>query len=432
MPTLAVGHDDLRVQIHSGPVQTTHKLTREDTMSQRYDCHRLELVDALRGFALAGIVVAHALEQYTAAPRPVVDWWVARNSADSVIAVGQFIFVVGKFYALFALLFGMSFAIMMGNAASKGRNFSGRFIWRLTLLLGFGVIHSLIYRGDILGVYVIIGFLLPLFYNISNRWLWLIATVLFLGAGRLLFFAITGKVSLLSWENSPESPAVIDYVNTLKSGSFLAVVEHNLHYMYTGKLDFQFGIFGRGYFTLAYFLVGMWLVRSGIVYRLDQYRPQIKKLLWLSLAMTLLTLVASMVAFTRMPQPFNMASWHFVLSYNVAALGNVAMTALLTCSFVLWYLRHPQGRLTALAPYGRMALTNYVSQSVVGTFALYGWGLGYLGEFHDWQMLLAAGVMIALQIHFSHWWLKRFHYGPLEWLWRCGTWGAGYPLRRLA
>ncbi|HET9053981.1 MAG TPA: hypothetical protein VFM90_07405, partial [Cyclobacteriaceae bacterium] len=185
---------------------------------------RLHVVDALRGFALAGITVAHMLEQFIVAPRPTEGWGVESLLVDNVIVAGQIIFVMGKFYSIFALLFGMSFAIMMENAARKGSNFSGRFLWRLGLLFLIGIVHSLIYRGDILVVYVVIGFLLPFFYNLPNKWLWAVVALLFLGAGRFLFFVLTGKATLLSWENSPASPEVAAYVNTLKTGSFWDIV----------------------------------------------------------------------------------------------------------------------------------------------------------------------------------------------------------------
>lgn len=392
---------------------------------------RLQVVDALRGFALAGIVVAHMLEQFIAAPRPAEGWGVESLLIDNIVLGGQVIFVMGKFYSIFALLFGMSFAIMMENAARKGSNFSGRFLWRLTLLLLFGIAHSLIYRGDILVVYVVIGFVLPLFYNLPNKWLWAFVSLLFLGAGRFLFFAITGKASLLSWENTPTSPEVAAYIDILKTGSFWDVVQTNFTYMYTGKFDFQFGIFGRGYFTLAYFLIGLWLVRCGYMQRVGEYKTRIKKIMWWSLGLTLLFYLLAVGAFLQLPQPPDMSSWPFVLAYNIYDFTNISTTVFLICAFLLLYLRKPQGRLQSLAPYGRMALSNYIMQSLIGTFLLYGWGLGLLGKVHDWQMLIASFVFIYLQIQFSKFWLKQFYYGPLEWLWRCATYFKTFQFRRV-
>lgn len=393
---------------------------------------RLNIVDALRGFALAGIVIAHMVEQYTAAPRPETGWGVESLLIDKIVVAAQVVFFIGKFYSIFALLFGMSFAIMMHNTAAKGGNFSGRFLWRLTLLLIFGIIHSLVYRGDILVVYVVIGFALPLFYNLPNKWLWAITALLFLGAGRFLFFAITGKASLLSSENTPSSPEVIAYVEVLKTASFWGVVKANFPYLYTGKFDFQFGIFGRGYFTLAYFLAGMYLIRCGIVHKLSMYKPIIKRVMFWSLGLTLIFYALAAVAFLQIDKEnFSMNSWSFVMSYNIFDLTNLGSTVFFVCGFTLLYLRRPEGILARLAPYGRMALSNYLLQSLLGTFLLYGWGLGLLGNLHDWQTLLLGLAIIWIQIKISHLWMQKFHYGPCEWLWRCGTYFKAVKLRRI-
>ena len=86
--------------------------------------------------------------------------------------------------------------------------------------------------------------------------------------------------------------------------------------------------------------------------------------------------------------------------------------------------------LSKFAPYGRMALTNYVFQSIIFTFILFGWGLGLIGELRQVYTFLIALVFIALQMLLSKWWLKHFKYGPLEWLWRSGTYFKWQPLRR--
>lgn len=389
---------------------------------------RLGAVDALRGFALAGIVVAHMIEQFIGAPRPTQGWLVESNVIDKIISTLSFLVVSGKFFSIFAVLFGMSFAIMMGNAAKKGSNFSGRFLWRLAILFIFGVLHTLLYRGDILTVYVVIGLLLPLFYNVPNKWLWAISTILFLGLGRFLFFISTGSSTFLGYELSPESPVVIDYVATLKNGSLLEIMRENFANGFYTKFDFQFAFAGRGYMTLAYFLVGMWLIRNGIMHRLADNKGAMKKVLLWSLGLAVMCYLLLFASASQMAQPMNLATWPAVLVFTFYDLGNVALTALLICGFLLLYLRRPAGMLGCLAPYGRMALTNYLLQTVVGTFIFYGWGLGLLGELHDWQTLLLAVIVIVVQVRLSIWWLSLFNYGPAEWLWRCATYFKPVPL----
>jgi uncharacterized protein len=381
---------------------------------------RIDAVDALRGFALAGIVFAHMIEQYIGGPRPV-DWAVESNIFDQIVFGFNLIFVMGKFFSIFSILFGMSFAIMMGNAAAKGHSFSGRFIWRLTILGVIGFVHSLFYRGDILTIYVAIGLFLPLFYNMSSKTLWFIIGLLCLGSGRYLFFLLTGSPTILSYDYAPESPVVAAYVEILQNGSLIEVAKENFYNGFATKLDFQFAIFGRGYLTLAYFLVGMWLVRSGIMRNLEANKPLIRKVMWWSLVLTLVFLAMVILALFSIPDLMAFKNWISVFALTTYDLFNTALTAFLMSGFLLLFLRRPTGWLASLAPYGRMALTNYLLQTLIGTFILYGWGLGYLGHLHDWQMFLLSFLIIFFQIRLSIWWLSHYHFGPMEWLWRCGT-----------
>ena len=220
---------------------------------------------------------------------------------------------------------------------------------------------------------------------------------------------------------SPESPVIAAYVEILKTGSFFDVARENFWHGFTNKFDFQIGIFGRGYLTLAYFFVGMWLVRSGIMRNLEANKPFIKKVMWWSLALTLVFFVCMVAAFSSIADWIRFESWPAVFAFTLYDLFNTAFTALLMSGFLLLFLRRPSGILGSLAPYGRMALSNYLAQSLLGTFILYGWGLGLLGQLHDWQMFLLSIVVIVLQIRVSSWWLSSYHYGPLEWIWRCGT-----------
>ena len=382
--------------------------------------NRIEAVDALRGFALAGIVFAHMIEQFIAAPRPG-SWAVESNIFDQIVFGFHSIFVMGKFFSIFAVLFGMSFAIMMGNAAAKGHSFSARFIWRLAILGAIGFVHALFYRGDVLTIYVAIGFCLPLFYRMSSKTLWFIIVLLFLGSGRYLFYLVTGASSILSYEETPESPVILAYVELLQNGSFIDVAKENFYHGFVNKLNFQVGVFGRGYLTLAYFLVGMWLVRSGIMRNLEANKPFIKKVMWWSLGLTLFFFALVAVVFSSITDLMEFKNWTSVIAFTTYDLFNTALTVLLMCGFLLLFLRRPTGWLGSLAPYGRMALTNYLVQTLIGTFILYGWGLGYLGQLHDWQMFLLSLLIIFLQVRMSTWWLSRYHFGPMEWLWRCGT-----------
>ena len=393
--------------------------------------NRIDAVDALRGFALAGIVFAHMIEQFIASPRPVDGWLVESNIFDHIAQGFYSLFIMGKFFSIFAVLFGISFAIMMGNAAARGRSFSGRFVWRLAILFAIGFIHSLIYRGDILTIYAAIGFCLPFFYRMSNKALWFIVVLLFLGLGRYLFYLVMGSSSFLGYEHTSASPVIAAYFEVLKTGSFLEVARENFFHGFASKADFQLGAFGRAYLTLAYFLVGMWLVRSGIISNLEANKHLVKKVLKWSIGACVVFFFCLGASFSFFPDLMEFKSWGAVFAFVFYDLFNIAFTAILMTSFMLIYLRKPTGWLGSLAPYGRMALSNYLLQTLIGTFLLYGWGLGLVGAIHDWQMLLFSVAVIYVQIQLSKWWLSRYYYGPFEWLWRCGTYFKGVKFARV-
>lgn len=401
-------------------------------MAELIKSERVHAVDALRGFALVGIVIAHVWEQFISAPRPPEGWGVESVLVDQIITFFVMMFVSGKFYSIFALLFGISFAIMMDNSAKKGQNFSRRFVWRLAILGVFGLFHAALYRGDILTAYVFLGFFLPLFYNISNRVLWVLVAILAAGSGPYVVYFFIQKSTFLPWESSPGSQVVADYLHLLKTGSFIDVVKENLTTGLLHKFDFLFALFGRGYLTFAYFLVGMWLVRTGIVHNLADNKKLLKRTLWTGLACTFIFVAAMFASFAVMPDLMSFSQWKHVFAFSFYNFFNIAFTLFLISGFLLLYIRKPRSRLDVLAPYGKTALTNYILQSMIGTFIFFGWGLGLLGELHDWQTMLLAVLLISMQIWLSGIWLKKFKYGPLEWLWRCATYLQIIPIKKQA
>jgi uncharacterized protein len=387
---------------------------------------RIDSVDALRGFALAGIVFAHVTEQYIAS----APWggWVEPTQLDLALTWFKQNFIWSKFYSIFSLLFGMSFAIMMGNAAKKGRNFSWRFLWRLALLLGIGIVHSLIYRGDILTIYVVLGFSLPLFYRIPSKWLAVIAGLLFLGAGRYLYFLITGSDSVNLFDKDFETRTA-EYGAILMHGSFTDVITYNWHFAQLSKLEFQI-LTGRCYLTLGYFLCGMLLVRSNILQDLQQHLALLKKVFVCALIVAFIFYFVGNVATALKGSPFGYKSYFEIFLLMPRDIFDISVTLTYSSGFLLLYNRYSKSFIGALVPYGRMALTNYVMQSLIGTFIFYGWGLGYVTQLHKWQTVIIATMILTTQIYVSQVWLRHFHFGPLEWLWRCATWFRFFQIKK--
>jgi len=395
---------------------------------------RIEIIDALRGLALAGIFICHMTENYIGSMSPQsFNESVHVGIIDDIIDGLIVFFLRGKFIALFSFLFGLSFFIQMDNGAKGGKPFGGRFLWRLVILLVIGYVHSLFYRGDILTIYAVLGIFLIPFYSINNKWILGIAAVLFLGIARYLVYFFIGTDSIWGGQvdMAPNAPWVVEYYDILKQGNVWEVFKANAIEGHKGKADYQFSIFGRGYFTFAFFLVGLYIGRIGFFKTYSDQKKMITKVLIWSGATLVLSFGIVAVAFSQVGPDGGLDSWYAMVGLSALDIANAAQTFLWIAVFVLLYKKaKPEKWLSKLAPYGRLALTNYVLQSIIGTFLLYGWGLGLLGELRQAYTLLLALVLIALQMWLSKLWLQYFKYGPLEWLWRSLTFFKIFPFRK--
>ncbi|MGB5237927.1 MAG: DUF418 domain-containing protein [Flavobacteriaceae bacterium] len=395
--------------------------------------NRIVIIDALRGFSLAGIVIVHMVENYAGAPVPEGAMEAARLGLPDYIVDGFiFLFLRGKFFALFSFLFGLSFFIQMDSANKRGQDFKFRFLWRLVLLFGIGYVHHLFYRGDILTIYAVLGLFLIPFYKIPAKYVLTIAGLLFLGLGRYIVFAFSGGDNLfMEGEFSPSSPEIVAYYETIKNGSLWEVFKSNATEGQLMKMDFQLGIFSRGYLTYAFFLMGLIVGRMQFFKNFLEQRKLTLKVMWWSLGIFVVSIGLTAMIFAPMGPNVTFDNWRTMVGLTALDLNNLGMTGIILAGFVLLYHKAKASKLlSGFAPYGRMALTNYVTQSLIGTFILYGWGLGYLGELRNVYTFIMAILLIALQMLASRYWLKRYYYGPLEWLWRSLTHTKIYPLLR--
>lgn len=395
---------------------------------------RIQIIDALRGLALSGIFICHMTENYIGSLSPesfnnVVHVGLADNIVDGLV----FFFLRGKFIALFSFLFGLSFFIQMDNGAKKGKPFDGRFLWRLIILLLIGYAHSLFYRGDILTIYAFLGLFLIPFYRLESRWILALASIFFLGFARYAVYFFIGTDSIWGGpvEMSNTAPWVLEYYAILKNGSLWEVFQTNAINGHLDKADFQFSIFGRGYFTFAFFLIGLYAGRISFFTHFKERSSFIKNIGIGSCLLLVVSFGITAAAFSQVGPEGGLDSWYAMVGLSALDLANVALTFIWIVAFVVLYKKvKPEKWLSKLAPYGRMALTNYVLQSILGTFLLYGWGLGLIGELRQLYTFLLALVFISLQVWLSKLWLHYFKYGPLEWAWRSLTFFKVFPFRK--
>ena len=390
--------------------------------------NRIESIDALRGFALAGIVMVHMVEQYTASMLPP-EWQSVKTSGliDQIIEGAMFILIRGKFFALFSLLFGLSFFIQMDRAAQRGIQFEGRFLWRLVILFVIGVLHQMFYSGDILTIYATVGLIILPFYHMRDRYILVVAFIFLLGLARFVSYAMIGVEEVFPLTGRGDE----EYWEILKTGSLLEVFHINVLERMQFKGSFQLGFIGRGGLTLGFFLLGLWIGKTRIIESFEKEKNKLKDVLIWSAVGVGVFLIATPVLFVLHGQNESLDSWVAMFGLTSMDQFNLCLTGVIAIGFILLFHKNSWNRfLIMFAPYGRMALTNYFLQSVIGTYILFGWGLGYVGQIRNVYMFLIAIGVIIIQMLISKWWLSRFRYGPLEWFWRSATYMKWQPFRK--
>jgi uncharacterized protein len=240
-----------------------------------------------------------------------------------------------------------------------------------------------------------------------------------------------GDGLLLENAMDPASPDNVAYLQALESGTLFEIWQSNSLSGHLMKAEFQIGVGGRAYLTFAFFLLGLLMGRIGYFKRYTEHVKLTRKAFWISLGSFIAGALLAAVFFMKLGPDPDFNTWWAMAGLTAFDISNLGMTGMILACFVLLYQRTRAGQLlNRFAPYGRMALTNYILQTLVGTLIFYGWGLGYLGSVPNRYTFLMALGIIVLQVQMSRWWLKRYHYGPLEWVWRSLTYFRPYPMKR--
>jgi uncharacterized protein len=392
---------------------------------------RIESIDVLRGFSLLGIILVHMTEQYYAGAMPEkLNGLTTQAVQDGIASAFVGIFVIGKFYMIFSLLFGLSFFIQFSKSDSD-KNFLLRFTWRLILLFGIGFIHHLHYRGDILSIYALLGFGLLLFYRLPDKVLLWVAVFLVLNIPTVITRGI--QVIFSSTASNPfsnlDQTELQVYYDTVKSGTYVDILNANYN-EFVGKMRFQLES-GRIYITFGLFLLGIYAGRKKFFESVSQKIGLLKDLRFFAWMGILFAVAATLLIFggTYLFQIKLSDSVTFLVGGFLFDLFNACLATI----YVMWILLRLQKEkfqrlLMHLYPVGRMGLTVYLTQTVFGTLIYFSYGLGLLNEFGALISFGLALVLFAVQIVFARYWFKRFSYGPVEWLWRNLTYLKIHPL----
>lgn len=392
---------------------------------------RIVIIDSLRGFSLFGILISHLSICFEAfdgsslnAPQPSI--------INVIVSILNAVFFSGKFFAIFSFLFGLSFFIQMDNAAQKGINFQWRFLWRIVILFGVGYIHGLLFSGDILIIYAILGVFLVFLFRAKSKLLVFFIIVLLAGVPRFITYGFQKSQSGVNTkiENGNFEKHLNEMSQLYRTGSFMDVVKFNAVDGLKVKAEYQLGIEGRGYQTLALFFLGLLIGRRRYFENIEENMPLTRKVFKRSIWFTLgfLVLCGGLFAFSK--GDMEKLSAQFAMTfYN---LFNLSFALLIATAFIILYQRSKNQKfLINLAPYGKMGLTNYLLQSIIFVPIFYGFGLGLATQI-NLAISIALGIVIfCLQVVISKWWLSHFIYGPFEWLWRSLTWLKLQPMVRV-
>lgn len=393
---------------------------------------RIEILDVLRGLAVCGILIGNMqwFSGYGMMPPAVAQ---QTPFADQLTHFLVHFFVEGKFYSIFSFLFGFGFALQIGRAEERGDLKASLFKRRLFWLLVIGLVHAyLLWAGDIVSIYALMGFLLILFRKKTDgallKWVFILLAIPILTYIVLyvLFVAFVPPEAIAKLDAAQVS-FWNETVQTVPQSSYLQIITgYNLNLIVGRYLGLFFDM--RLPKLLAMFLLGFYAYRRGFFQNLSSHQPFIRRVLVYGL---ILGLVGN-VAFAALagkeavfpPSPAGIAG---VISYAFGvpalALFFIALVAM------LWQKAAWRRLLTFLAPVGRMALTNYLLQTVICVLIFYGYGFGQFGRVGARGATLIALAIFIFQVLMSALWLKYFSYGPLEWIWRQLTYRQRLNLR---
>ena len=399
---------------------------------------RIVLLDVLRGLAIFGILMVNMQIFYRPVSHMLAGYPGFVSVADTISEIVIKFFFEGKFYVIFSMLFGYGFWLFINKPAPEGKSTIPVFRRRVFFLLLFGVLHVvLLWAGDILVFYALFGFLLIAFRRKSERgllrwafWLAIIPVVL------MIFFV---GLTMLAMMN-PEAGEAVDaslqermnFMESIlgkataaySSGSFGEIVSVRL-------TEYQLllpGIFFFYPMVFAMFLVGVWAARKGIIRNPEYHLPFFRKVFWRGLAVGLLA--NTVYTYSYFHTSAAMANIYAVLLTAGHIIGGISFGMAYVSAIVLLANK---GRLSGfgslMAPVGRMALTNYLMQSIICTTIFLSYGFGLFGSITAWQGILLTMIIFGFQVYFSRLWLRHFSYGPFEWLWRSLTYLKIQPFR---
>ena len=377
---------------------------------------RIEVVDARRGFAVMAIILVHNLEHFIfpVYPTDSPEWL---NILDHGVFNSVFSLFAGKAYAIFALLFGFTFYIQNNNQKKQGKDFGYRFLWRLVLLVGFATLNAAFFpAGDVLLLFAVVGLVLFFTRNWSDKAI-LITSIIFLLQPVEWYHYIASLINpahqLPDLKVGEMYSEVTEYT---KSGNFGEFILGNITLGQKASLFWAINA-GRFFQTAGLFLLGFYIGRKQLFVSSEKNLH-----LWIK------TLIVSAISFAPLYTLKELVMKNDAIIQQSAGTAfdmwqKLAFTLVLVASFVILYPNNTFNKMVSnLRFYGKMSLTNYITQSIIGAFIYFPFGL-YLAPYCGYTISLLIGIFtFLLQVRFCKWWLNKHKQGPLEYIWHKWTW----------
>jgi uncharacterized protein len=396
---------------------------------------RIPVLDAIRGFAIFGILVSN-MSGYSYPSYYLSDWGYRWGGLPNKLAWELMAFaVIGKFLTIFSFLFGLSFALQLIRTETRGKAIVPLYTRRLLALLLFGAAHAfLIWYGDILLLYAVAGFLLLLFRNVQPKAL-LACSLLLLCVSygkweyRLAQEYANASAIQVAEARPPSDTSGDKKAEDMSEPSFRAYAKGTYAEMVAQRVHDVYFNYRTTYLSLAHvlslFLLGFYAGRRGIFQESEKHIAFFRKLAVWGFFLGILGQTGLHYLYLR-----SLPSWMILLRPIASAMGALSLAAFYVAGLVLLRRRGPGERLLRpLAAVGRTALSNYLLQSIVCTAIFYNCGLRLYGRVGPAGALALAVAIYAGQVLLSSLWLRRYRFGPLEWLWRTLTYGEAQKFR---
>ena len=391
---------------------------------------RIAELDIIRGVALLGILLANM--PLFSSPYPyhqVLNMSLWNDGLNQFVMSFLQIVVEYKFISIFSFLFGLGFIIFMERLQQRGEKPVALYVRRLLFLMLLGFLHGhFVWYGDILLIYSLFGFILLLFRNLSPK------ALLVTGMGTLLVMASLLALQTFGFDNKlstalappPEQmeQLVKQSITVYQTGSFSEMISQRSE----DANMIRVGMFYNVFLSLGMFFLGAYAGKRGFFRDLDKHRQNLKRVWIWSAAVGFPFLALQFV----LKDAFDVNHSGLNLAQVPALLIASPALAIFYITSLLLLLRTAIGRqwIAPLAVVGRTALTNYLLQSIICTTIFYSFGFGLFAQVSPWLGVLMAIVIYAILAVLSHLWLKRYKFGPMEWVWRMVTYGKIGAIRK--